>query len=101
MGLLEIKALLYGDLLLASGHDCALLAAVHLPLFLLGLIFLKPLLYVFLDRNCSQILNLPVRLLEIAFFISAGTMRKSSISWGMSPFLERYLMRRASASSND
>ena len=69
MGLLEIKALLYGDLLLASGHDCALLAAVHLPLFLIGIIFLKPLLYVFLDRNCSQILNLPVRLLEIAFFI--------------------------------
>ena len=69
MGLLEIKALLYGDLLLASGHDCALLAAVHIPLFLLGLLFLKPLLYVFLDRNCSQILNLPVRFLEIAFFV--------------------------------
>ena len=66
---MEIKALLYGDLLLASAHDAAMLLAIHVPLTLLGLIFLKPLLYVFLDRGCAQVMGMRVRLLEIGFFV--------------------------------
>ena len=64
MGLLEIKALLYGDLLLASARDTCLLFAIHMPLVILGILFLKPLLYVFLDRGCAQVMNLPVRLMS-------------------------------------
>lgn len=69
IGMLEVKALLYGDLLLASDSDLYALVAVHLPILILGLIFLKQLIYVFFDREFSLIMKLPVKITEISFFI--------------------------------
>lgn len=69
IGMLEVKALLYGDLLLASDSDLYTLIAIHLPILILGLIFLKQLLYVFFDREFSLIMKLPVKTTEIGFFI--------------------------------
>ncbi len=71
-GLLEVKALLYGDLILASSSDLQLLCMVQLPILLLGGTFLRPVLYTFLDRDAAQLLGIPTRTVEFLFFLALG-----------------------------
>lgn len=78
MGLLEVKALLYGDLLLVSGKDFGQILLVHLPLLAALLLCLRPLLYAFLDSDGAKVAGLPVRLLELGFFIALGLLISSS-----------------------
>jgi ABC-type Mn2+/Zn2+ transport system permease subunit len=72
MGLLEVKAMLYGDLILASSNDLWLLALVQIPILCCGLIFLKPILYTLLDRNAAQLMGIPVKTVEFMFFMGLG-----------------------------
>ncbi|NMA21582.1 MAG: metal ABC transporter permease [Lentisphaerae bacterium] len=72
MGLLEVKAMLYGDLILASDADLWLLLLVQMPLLCIGLLFLKPLLYTFLDRNAARLMGIPVKTVEFLFFLGLG-----------------------------
>jgi len=72
LGLHEVKALLYGDLILASAGDAATMAAVLLPATLYVLLFLRPTLYAFLDREAAAVLGVrPVRW-ELGFFLVLG-----------------------------
>ncbi len=71
-GLHEVKALLYGDLILSSPGDRNLLVAVALPALLLVCGFLRPILHSFFDREAARVMGIRVVLWEILFFVSLG-----------------------------
>ncbi len=69
IGMLEVKSLLYGDLLLAANEDFNILLMTHIPIILLLLINIKKIMYVFFDRDFSIIMRLPIKTVEAGFFI--------------------------------
>lgn len=71
-GLHEIKALLYGDLILTSKHDLAVVCTALLPVLVYLILFLRPTLYTFLDREESKLLGIRVSLWEFLYFFSLG-----------------------------
>jgi len=92
MGLLEVKALLYGDLLLASSHDFLQIALIHIPLLAGLLLFLRPLLFSFLDSAGAMVAGIPVRLLELAFFVALGMIISSAAKTAGSLLVFCYLV---------
>lgn len=78
MGLLEVKAMLYGDLILASNADLWLLILTQIPVLCCGLLFYKPILYTFLDRKAAQLMGIPVKTVEFLFFLGLGLVVSSS-----------------------
>jgi len=71
-GLQEIKALLYGDLILTSHADLCVIGAVFLPALLYFLLFIRPTLYTFLDREAAYVLGVRPALWEMLFFMVLG-----------------------------
>lgn len=78
MGLLEVKALLYGDLLLVSSEEFRQILFVHLPLLAILLLCQRALLYTFLDNNGAKVAGMPVRLIELGFFVALGFLISSA-----------------------
>ncbi len=72
LALHEIKTLLYGDLILTSPTDLAVMVAVLLPVAAVLLIFLRPILYTFLDRKASRVLGIKVLRWELLYFCCLG-----------------------------
>lgn len=71
-GLQEIKALLYGDLILTSHADLCIIGAVFLPALFCFLLFIRPTLYTFLDREAAYVLGVKPVLWEMLFFMVLG-----------------------------
>ncbi|NLF95140.1 MAG: metal ABC transporter permease [Candidatus Riflebacteria bacterium] len=71
-GLEKVKAILYGNLLFASTGDVATICAVMIPALLALLIFFRPILYSFLDRESALSLGINVWRYELLFFIFLG-----------------------------
>ncbi|MFH1060010.1 MAG: metal ABC transporter permease [Pseudomonadota bacterium] len=71
-GLGEVKALLYGDLLLATPADARLMLAVLGPVVLVLLVCLRPIAFSFLDRDAAQVLGLRVAWWELVYFACLG-----------------------------
>ncbi len=71
-GLIEIKALLYGDLILTSRRDLLVLAFVLVPVSLAQLLFARPILYAFLDRDAAWVMGIKVRFWQTFFFVGLG-----------------------------
>jgi ABC-type Mn2+/Zn2+ transport system permease subunit len=71
-GIQEIKSLVYGDLILAQEADLRVLIGVLVPVLAGTLIFLRPLLNTFLDRDMSQVLGIWVPVWEGLFFAGLG-----------------------------
>ncbi len=71
-GLMEVKALLYGDLILASPHDFRTLCGVLLPGIAVFFLFIRPTLNAFLDRESAQVLGGRPRLWENLYFVTLG-----------------------------
>ena len=72
LGLHEVKSLLYGDLILASRSDFLVMSALLVPALGCLLLFLRPMLYAFLDREAATVLGVkPVRW-EMLFFLLLG-----------------------------
>ena len=92
LGLMEVKALLYGDLILASARDVVILLGIHLPLLGLCLLFLKPILYTFIDRNAAQVLGIPVRCVEFTFFMAIGLVVSAAGQTGGAILIFSYLV---------
>ena len=70
LGLEEVKTLLYGDLILTNRSDLIQVLGGVLPVALVLLVFLRPILYTFLDREAARMLGVPVNRLEIVFFLA-------------------------------
>ncbi len=71
-GLHEVQRLLYGDLILANASDLTVIVAALVPVLAFLLVFLRPSLYTFLDREAARVLGIRVMLWELAFFFSLG-----------------------------
>jgi len=71
-GLQDVKALLYGDLILTSDGDLAVLAATLVPILAYVLLFLRPTLYTFLDRDAAKVLGIRAALWELLYFLALG-----------------------------
>ena len=67
-GLSEVKALLYGDLILASAGDFRLILYVILPVMLFFTLFFRPIYYTFLDRDGAKLMGINVRMWEYLYF---------------------------------
>ena len=92
MGLLEVKALLYGDLLLASSYDLMQIAMIHVPLLACLLLFLRSLLFSFMDNAGARVAGIPVRALELAFFVALGMLISSAAKMAGSLLVFCYLV---------
>jgi ABC-type Mn2+/Zn2+ transport system permease subunit len=71
-GLQEVKALLYGDLILTSRADFLVVCGVMLPATACLLLFLRPTLYAFLDRESATVLRVRPGRWELLFFLLLG-----------------------------
>ena len=71
-GLQDVKALLYGDLILTSDTDLTLILAIFIPVGVYLLAFFRPTLYTFLDREAARVLGLRVVLWELLYFFALG-----------------------------
>ncbi len=74
LGLHEVKALLYGDLILASRTDFLMMTALLLPALCGLLLFLRPILYSFLDREAAMVLGVKPARWELLFFVLLGVI---------------------------
>lgn len=92
LGLMEVKALLYGELILATSRDVIILLCLHLPLLVLCLLLLKPILYTFIDRNAAQVMGIPVRTVEFAFFLALGLVVSAASQTGGAILIFSYLV---------
>lgn len=72
LGLHEVRALLYGDLILASKEDFIMMCALLLPAMGGLLLFLRPMLYAFLDRDAARVLGVKPARWELLFFLLLG-----------------------------
>lgn len=71
-GLMEIQAVLYGDLILASHKDLLLLVAVLIPALLVFIVAFRPTLYTFLDREAAKVLGIRTWVWESLYFLMLG-----------------------------
>jgi len=71
-GLAEVKSLLYGDLILASWRDLAVVLAVLAPVAVYLFAFFRPTLCTFLDREMAKSMGLRVVIWEYGFFFALG-----------------------------
>lgn len=71
-GLMEINAVLYGDLILSSKRELFTLIAVLVPALTIFLLVLRPTLYSFIDREASKVLGIKTWLWESLYFIMLG-----------------------------
>ena len=71
-GLEEIKAMLYGDLIVSSAHDRWVLLLTGVPSLAVLLLFLKPVLYAFLDREAAFVMGIRCWFWEGLFFFLLG-----------------------------
>lgn len=72
VGLEAIKAMLYGDLLVCSVADRWALLVTGLPCLTALLLFLRPLMMVFVDREAAQVMGLRGWMWELFFFTLLG-----------------------------
>jgi zinc transport system permease protein len=72
LGLEEIKAMLYGDLIVSSPRDRWVLLLTGVPSLAVLLLFLRPVLYAFLDREAAFVMGIRCWLWEGLFFFLLG-----------------------------
>jgi zinc transport system permease protein len=71
-GLQEIKALLYGDLILTTPTDFRVVCGILIPALAGLLLFIRPVLYSFLDRESAAVLSIRPGRWEWGFFLVLG-----------------------------
>jgi len=73
-GLQEIKSLLYGDLILATSDDMRVIAAILVPSLMMLVVYIRPMIYSFLDRETSSVMGLRPARWELLFFLILGVV---------------------------
>ncbi len=71
-GLHEVLGLLYGDLIFTSPLDLVIILSVLVPVLVYLLVFLRPTVHTFLDREAARVLGIKTSLWEFLFFICLG-----------------------------
>jgi len=73
-GLMEINAVLYGDLILASTRELKILFGILTPALILFLTILRPTLYTFMDREGAKVLGIRTWIWETLYFLMLGVI---------------------------
>ncbi|MDF7822867.1 metal ABC transporter permease [Pontiellaceae bacterium B12227] len=73
-GLMEINAVLYGDLILASSRELKILFGILTPALILFVAILRPTLYSFMDREGSKVLGIKTWIWESLYFLMLGVI---------------------------
>ena len=81
-GLEEVKALLYGNLILTSQKDLQVLLLGLIPIAVVFLLFLRPITYTLVDREEAKVLGLSVAFWELLFFYVLGIVISESSKLG-------------------
>lgn len=81
-GLEEVKSLLYGDLIVTTFQDLKILAFTLIPAGLLLMLFMRPVIYTFVDRDTAKILGIKVRFWELFFFYILGLVVSAAAKLG-------------------
>lgn len=81
-GLEEVRALLYGDLIVTSAEDFKILSLAVIPPVLLTGFFLRPVVYTFLDRDAAKVLGIKTRLWELCFYYTLGIVISAASKLG-------------------
>ena len=71
-GLMEVNAVLYGDLILASNKEMVILFLVLAPSLLIFFAAFRPILYSFLDRDAAKVLGIRTWVWETLYFLMLG-----------------------------
>ncbi len=81
-GLEEVKSLLYGDLIITSSQDLKVLLSILLPAIILISLFIRPIVYTFVDREEAKVLGIRVRLWELLFYYILGIVVSAASKLG-------------------
>lgn len=81
-GLKEVESLLYGNLILTSPQDLKVIILSVLPVICLLILFLRPVIYTFVDREEAKVLGLRVIFWELFFFYALGIVVSASSKLG-------------------
>ncbi len=91
-GLQEIKAMLYGDLILSDVKDRTILPFTAIPVLIWMFLFLRPLAYSFFDRETSQVMGIQCRFWELSFFLILGLVVSAASKSGGALLVFCYLV---------
>jgi len=91
-GLDKVKALLYGKLILTSKVDFIIISIFSTISIIFILLFLRPIVYCFMDRECSITLHLNPTLFEILYFACLGFLVASASKIAGSLLIFSYLI---------
>lgn len=96
-GLVEVKAVLYGDLILTQRGDLAVILATLVPAFLLLVLFWRPMVYTFVDREAARVLGIRAFVWELAYFYILGIAVSAASKVGGALLVFAYLVVPPSA----
>ena len=91
-GLDEVRSLLYGDLIVTSAEDFKILTITVIPPVLLAGLFLRPIVYTFLDRDAAKVLGIQTRLWELCFYYVLGIVVSAASKLGGTLLIFCYLV---------
>ncbi len=90
-GLTEVQSLLYGDLIVTSERDFWIMLFTLGPVLICFLVFLRPILFTFLDRDQARVIGLRAGVWEIVFFYLLGIATSGASKVGGSLLVFCYL----------
>lgn len=73
-GLEEITSMLYGDLIVSGPYERRILLLTGLPSLALLLLFMRPTMYAFLDRDTARVMGIRCWFWEAFFFLLLGSV---------------------------
>lgn len=73
-GLEEIKAMMYGDLIVSNRDDRFILLSTGLPALAALLIFIRPTMHTFFDREAARVMGIRCWFWETFYFFLLGTV---------------------------
>lgn len=96
-GLTEVKSVLYGDLILTQRGDLTVILATLVPASLVLVLFWRPIVYTFADREAARVLGIRVFVWELAFFYILGVVVSAASKVGGALLVFAYLVVPPSA----
>jgi len=97
LGLVEVRSVLYGDLILTSRSDLWVILCTLVPVVFVLLLFLRPIVYTFADREAARVLGIRVVFWELVYFYALGLAVSAASKVGGALLVFAYLVVPPSA----
>ncbi len=96
-GLTEVKSVLYGDLILTQRGDLTVILAALVPALLALVLFWRPIVYTFADREAARVLGIRVFVWDLVYFYILGVVVSVASKVGGALLVFAYLVVPPSA----